>query len=79
MSLSTPFIRRPVATSLLMIAILLAGVISYPVLPIAPLPQIDFPTIVVSASLPGASPETITSSVATHSNGSSARFPALPR
>jgi multidrug efflux pump subunit AcrB len=65
MSLSTPFIRRPVATSLLMITILLAGVISYPALPIAPLPQIDFPTIVVSATLPGASPETITSSVAT--------------
>jgi len=48
-----------------MIAILLAGIISYPALPIAPLPQIDFPTIVVSASLPGASPETITSSVTT--------------
>jgi len=65
MSLSTPFIRRPVATSLLMAAILLAGIISYPALPIAPLPQIDYPTIVVSANLPGASPETVTSSVAT--------------
>ena len=63
MSLSTPFIQRPVATTLFMVAILLAGIISYPALPIAPLPQIDFPTIVVSASLPGASPETITSSV----------------
>src|SRR6516164_8039449 len=65
MSLSTPFIKRPVATSLLMVAILFGGVISYPVLPVAPLPQIDFPTILVSASLPGASPETVTSSVAT--------------
>src|SRR6516164_6237270 len=65
MSLSTPFIKRPVATSLLMVAILFGGVISYPALPIAPLPQIDYPTILVSASLPGASPETVTSSVAT--------------
>jgi multidrug efflux pump subunit AcrB len=65
MSVSTPFIQRPVATSLLMIAVLLAGIVSYPALPIAPLPQIDFPTIVVSASLPGASPETMASSVAT--------------
>jgi multidrug efflux pump subunit AcrB len=48
-----------------MAAILLAGIISYPALPIAPLPQIDYPTIVVSANLPGASPETVTSSVAT--------------
>jgi HAE1 family hydrophobic/amphiphilic exporter-1/multidrug efflux pump len=65
MSLATPFIQRPVATTLFMVAILLAGIISYPALPIAPLPQIDFPTIVVSASVPGASPETITSSVTT--------------
>ncbi len=65
MSISTPFIQRPVATSLLMVAILMAGIISYPALPIAPLPQVDFPTIVVSASVPGASPETMASSVAT--------------
>jgi hydrophobe/amphiphile efflux-1 (HAE1) family protein len=65
MSISTPFIQRPVATSLLMVAILLAGIISYPTLPIAPLPQVDFPTILVSASVPGASPETMASSVAT--------------
>ena len=51
MSISTPFIRRPVATSLLMAAILMAGIISYPALPIAPLPQVDFPTILVSASV----------------------------
>jgi hydrophobe/amphiphile efflux-1 (HAE1) family protein len=65
MSISTPFIHRPIATSLLMAAILLAGIISYPALPIAPLPQVDYPTIVVSANLPGASPETMASSVAT--------------
>jgi HAE1 family hydrophobic/amphiphilic exporter-1/multidrug efflux pump len=65
MSVSTPFIQRPVATSLLMIAILLAGAISYPALPIAPLPQVDYPTILVSAGIPGASPETMASSVAT--------------
>src|SRR5579872_940981 len=61
---SEPFIRRPVATTLLMVAILLVGVVAYPLLPVAPLPQIDFPTITVSAQLPGASPETMASSVA---------------
>jgi multidrug efflux pump subunit AcrB len=65
MSISTPFIHRPIATSLLMAAILLAGIISYTALPIAPLPQVDYPTIVVSANLPGASPETMASSIAT--------------
>ena len=58
------FIRRPVATTLLMLALLLVGVVAYPQLPVAPLPQIDFPTIAVSAQLPGASPETMASSVA---------------
>src|SRR5271157_5274778 len=62
---SGPFIRRPVATTLLMAAILLAGMVAYPLLPVAPLPQVDFPTIAVSGSLPGASPETMASSVAT--------------
>jgi HAE1 family hydrophobic/amphiphilic exporter-1 len=61
---SGPFIRHPVATTLLMVAILLVGVVAYPLLPVAPLPQIDFPTIVVSAGLPGASPDTMASSVA---------------
>src|SRR4029077_20310671 len=64
MSISTPFIQRPIATSLLMVGILLAGIIAYPMLPIAPLPQVDFPTIAVSAYLPGASPGTMASSVA---------------
>ncbi|WP_437185215.1 multidrug efflux RND transporter permease subunit [Planctomicrobium sp. SH668] len=65
MNLSAPFIKRPVATTLLTIAITLAGALCYGFLPVAPLPQIDFPTIQVSASLPGASPETMGSSVAT--------------
>jgi hydrophobe/amphiphile efflux-1 (HAE1) family protein len=65
MSISTPFIKRPIATSLLMVGILLAGIFAYPMLPIAPLPQVDFPTIAVWAGLPGASPETMASSVAT--------------
>ena len=65
MSLSTPFIRRPVATTLLTIGIFLVGLISFPLLPVAPLPQVEFPTIEVSANLPGASPETMASSVAT--------------
>jgi hydrophobic/amphiphilic exporter-1 (mainly G- bacteria), HAE1 family len=62
--ISAPFIRHPVATTLIMVAILLAGIVAYPLLSVAPLPQIDFPTISVSAKLPGASPETMASSVA---------------
>src|SRR5438105_1197137 len=65
MSLSTPFIHRPVATTLLTIAITLAGAIGYFLLPVSPLPGVEFPTISVSASLPGASPETMASAVAT--------------
>ncbi len=64
MSISTPFIHRPIATSLLMAGILLVGVVAFPMLPVAPLPQVDFPTIQVTAQLPGASPETMASSVA---------------
>jgi len=62
---SAPFIRRPVATSLISLAILLAGVVAFRFLPVAPLPQVDFPTINVYANLPGASPETMASAVAT--------------
>ena len=65
MSISTPFIERPIATSLLMAGLLLVGLVTYPLLPVAPLPQVDFPTISVAASFPGASPETMASSVAT--------------
>ena len=65
MSLSSPFIRRPVATTLLTAAIALAGGVAFRELPVSPLPQVDFPTISVGASLPGASPEIMASSVAT--------------
>ena len=58
------FIRHPIATSLLMVGVLFVGIVVYPKLPVAPLPQVDFPTIQVSASLPGASPDTMASAVA---------------
>jgi hydrophobe/amphiphile efflux-1 (HAE1) family protein len=65
MSISEPFIRRPIATSLLMLGILIFGLVAYSLLPVAALPSVDFPTIQVTAQLPGASPETMASSVAT--------------
>jgi multidrug efflux pump len=65
MNISEPFIRRPVATILLTIAIVIAGAIGYSVLPVSPLPQVDFPTISVSATLPGGSADIMASSVAT--------------
>ena len=64
MSISAPFIKHPIGTTLIMLAIFLVGAVAYPMLPVAPLPQVDFPTIQVSASLPGASPETMASAVA---------------
>jgi multidrug efflux pump len=65
MNISAPFIKRPVATTLLTVAVGLAGSVAYRFLPVSPLPQVDFPTIRVQARLPGASPETMASSVAT--------------
>ena len=65
MSISEPFIKRPVATTLLTIAVVLAGAMAYTLLPVAPLPQVDYPTIFVSAGLPGGSPEVMAASVAT--------------
>ncbi len=65
MSISTPFIHRPVATLLLTLALMLAGAVAYSLLPVAPLPQVEIPTISVSASLPGASPDTMAATVAT--------------
>jgi multidrug efflux pump len=65
MSLSSPFIHRPVATALLTVAVGLAGAVAFNLLPVSPLPQVDFPTVSVQASLPGASPEIMASSVAT--------------
>ena len=65
MSLSAPFIWRPVGTTLLTAAIALAGVIGYVVLPVAPLPQVEYPTISINSGLPGASAQTMAASVAT--------------
>ena len=65
MSLSSPFIRRPVTTTLLNLSVILAGVVAFAMLPVSPLPQVDFPVISVTAALPGASPDTMASSVAT--------------
>ena len=65
MNISEPFIRRPVATTLLTAGVTLAGVIAFKLLPVAPLPQVDIPTISVSANLPGASPEVMAATVAT--------------
>ena len=77
--ISAPFIRHPIATSLLMVGVLFVGLVAYPRLPVAPLPQVDFPTIQVSASLPGASPDTMASSVASRSRRNSPRFRASRR
>src|SRR6202451_4044765 len=63
MSISEPFIRRPIGTTLLAAGLLVIGVVTFPMLPIAPLPQVDFPTIQVSGTLPGASAETMAASV----------------
>jgi multidrug efflux pump len=65
MNISEPFVRRPVATTLLTLALVLAGALAFKLLPVSPLPQVDYPTISVSASLPGASPETMAATVAT--------------
>ena len=65
MNVSAPFIRRPVGTSLLTLALALAGIIAFRFLPVSPIPQVEFPTIQVQAALPGASPETMASAVAT--------------
>ena len=65
LNLSAPFIRRPVATTLLTIAVTLAGMVAFFLLPVAPLPEVDFPVVRVQANMPGASPETMASTVAT--------------
>ena len=65
MNLSQPFIVRPVATTLLTLGVAIAGVLAYVLMPVAPLPQVEFPVITVTASLPGASPETMAATVAT--------------
>src|ERR1700739_4742990 len=64
MSISTPFIKRAIATSLVMAALVLIGIAAYPLLPVAALPRGDFPTVVATSQLPGASPETMAATVA---------------
>ncbi len=76
-SISSNFIRYPIGTSLLMAGILFVGLVSYPLLPVAPLPQVDFPTIQVSASLPGGSPETMAASVAQPLERQLAQIPGI--
>jgi multidrug efflux pump len=76
-SISEPFIRRPVATTLLMVGALLAGIVGFRELPVAALPQVDYPTIVVSTYLPGASAETMVSSVTTPLERQFGQMPAL--
>ncbi|HEY3681043.1 MAG TPA: multidrug efflux RND transporter permease subunit [Bradyrhizobium sp.] len=76
-NISAPFIRYPIGTSLLMAGILFVGLVSYPLLPVAPLPQVDFPTIQVSATLPGGSPETMASSVAQPLERQLAQIPGI--
>jgi len=65
MNISAPFIQRPIATVLLMAGLLLGGLVTYRLLPVAALPSVNFPTIQVTAQLPGADPQTMASSVAT--------------
>src|SRR6201747_378018 len=75
--ISAPFIRYPIGTSLMMAGILFVGLVAYPLLPVAPLPQVDFPTIQVTATLPGASPETMASSVAQPLERQFAQIPGI--
>src|SRR5947209_20608708 len=77
MNLSEPFIRRPIATTLLMAAIAFVGIAAYPFLPVAPLPQVDFPTIQVTATWQGASAETIATSVAAPLERQFAQIPGI--
>jgi HAE1 family hydrophobic/amphiphilic exporter-1 len=75
--ISAPFIRYPIGTSLLMAGILFVGLVAYPLLPVAPLPQVDFPTIQITATLPGASPETMATSVAQPLERQFAQIPGI--
>jgi hydrophobe/amphiphile efflux-1 (HAE1) family protein len=77
MSISEPFIRRPIATSLMMLGVLVFGIGAYGLLPVAALPKVDFPTIVVSVNYPGASPDTMASSIATPLEQQFSTIPSL--
>ena len=77
MNVSSPFINRPIATSLLMAALVLVGLAAYPFLPVAPLPRVDFPTIEVTGKFPGASPETMATTVAQPLERQFAQIPGI--
>jgi multidrug efflux pump subunit AcrB len=77
MNISSPFIARPVATALLMVGLLLGGLVAYPLLPVASLPNVNYPTLQVTAQLPGADPETMASSVATPLETQFGQIPGL--
>jgi multidrug efflux pump subunit AcrB len=77
MNLSAPFVHRPIATALLMVAIVLLGIIGYELLPVVALPEVDSPTIQVTAQLPGADPQTMASSVATPLERQFGQIPGL--
>src|ERR1700736_5631356 len=77
MNISAPFIRRPIATALLMIGLLLGGLVSYRLLPVAALPNVNSPTIQIKAQLPGAPPQTMASSVATPLEQQLSQIPGL--
>jgi hydrophobe/amphiphile efflux-1 (HAE1) family protein len=77
MNISEPFIRRPIATSLLMLGALVFGIVAYGLLPVAPIPNVDFPTITVTASYPGASPQTMASAIATPLEQQFTQIPSL--
>src|SRR3954467_6327892 len=77
MNVSEPFIRRPIGTSLLMVGVLIAGVVGYKQLPVAALPQVDYPTIAVTTLLPGASAETMVSAVTTPLERQLGQIPSL--
>src|SRR3979411_135820 len=77
MKISDPFIRRPVATPRMMAALAFVGAVAYPFLPVAPLPQVDFPTIQVTTQLPGASPETMAATVTSPLERQFAQIPGV--
>ena len=77
MNISAPFIQRPIATALLMIGLLVGGLVAYPLLPVASLPNVNYPTLQVTAQLPGADPQTMASSVATPLETQFGQIPGL--
>ncbi len=79
MSLSSPFIRRPVATTLLTFGLAAVGVVAVFQLPVSPLPEVDFPTISVQATLPGGGPQDVATTVASPLSAISAKSPTSPR